>query len=153
MDKYYLSEERLAELQKELQTLKTTARQEVAEHLKRAKEYGDLSENSEYVEAKEEQSRVETRIFELEEMLKRAVIIPKDAPKGDTVQVGCRVTVKKDGKAAEYVIVGSSESKPEEGKISNESPLGRAFLGKSVGDKVEVSTPAGKMIYEITKIS
>lgn len=153
MDKYYLSEERLIELQQELQTLKTTARQEVAEHLKRAKEYGDLSENSEYVEAKEEQSRVETRIFELEEMLKRAVIIPKDAPRGDVVQVGCKVTVRKDGKASEYVIVGSNESKPEEGKISNESPLGRAFLGKSVGDTVEVATPAGKMVYEITKIS
>jgi transcription elongation factor GreA len=151
-EKYYLTEERLAELKVELDELKTKARIEVAEHLKRAKEYGDLSENAEYAEAKEEQSRVEQRIFELEEMVKRAVII-SEGQGGDTVTVGSIVTIKKDGKSSSYTIVGSNESKPEEGKISNESPLGRAFLGHKVGDKVEVNTPSGKATYEITKIA
>lgn len=150
-EKIYLSEERLAELKQELANLKTKTRIEVAEHLKRAKEYGDLSENAEYAEAKEEQSRVEQRIFELEETVKRAIIIVEPQG-GDTVQVGSTVTVKRDGKSATYVIVGSNESKPEEGKISNESPLGRAFLGRKAGEKVEVNTPAGKASYEIVKI-
>jgi transcription elongation factor GreA len=151
MDKFYVSPERLEELKQELDKLKTETRIEVAEHLKRAKEYGDLSENAEYAEAKEEQSRVETRIFELEDLLKRAVVI-QGVQSGDTVEVGCTVTVRKGDKNFTYTIVGSSESKPEEGKISNESPLGRAFIGHKVGDKVEVNTPSGKAVYEITKI-
>ena len=151
MDKYYLSQERLAELEKELEGLRTAGRLEVAEHLKRAKEYGDLSENSEYSEAKEEQARVETRIFELEDMLKKAVIISK-AGGGALVDVGSRVTVKRDSKTFEYLIVGSSETRPEEGKISNESPIGRALLNHAVGDKVEVNTPSGKVAYQIVKV-
>jgi transcription elongation factor GreA len=151
MDKYYVSAERLEELKQELQNLKTHARVEVAEQLKRAKEYGDLSENAEYAEAKEEQSRVETRIFELEDLLKRAVIIQK-SDVADSVQIGSKVTVKKDGKVMSYTIVGSGESRPEEGKISNESPLGRAFLDRKVGEHVEVATPAGKTTYTISKI-
>lgn len=151
MDKYYVSEERLAELKQELEDLKTKARVEVAEQLKRAKEYGDLSENAEYAEAKEEQTRVETRIFELEDLMKRAVVIEKNGA-SDAVEIGAHVTVKKDGKTITYTIVGSGESKPEEGKISNESPLGRAFLGKKVGDHVEVRTPAGVSSFEILKI-
>ena len=151
MDKYYLTKERQDELEKELETLKHQSRLEVAEHLKRAKEYGDLSENAEYAEAREEQNAVETRIFELEELLKKAVIIKKSGC-ADQVQVGCRVTVHKNGQIFQYMIVGSNESKPEEGKISNESPIGQALLGKRVGDSVLVTTPAGQVTYQITKI-
>ena len=150
-DKYYLTAERLAELQEELRLLKSDKRLEVADRLKRAKEYGDLSENSEYAEAREEQGRVEARIFELEEALRKAVII-KRTTGSDKVIVGCKVTVKRDGKSFDYMIVGSSESKPEEGKISNDSPIGRALLGHQVGESVSVETPAGKATYQITKI-
>lgn len=153
MDQYYLTEERREELKKELEQLRNVARLEVAEHLKRAKEYGDLSENSEYVEAREEQARIETRISELDDMLKSAVIIKKNAGGGNLVQVGCTVTVKKNGKDATYSIVGSSESDPAQNKISNESPLGRAFLNRSIGEEVEVETPAGKTKYTIVSIA
>lgn len=152
MPKSYLTAQRLQELKDELEKLKTDARMEVAEQLKRAKEYGDLSENAEYAEAKEEQNRVEARIFELEETLKQAEII-KENVGSSVVEVGSKITIKKDGKTFVYQIVGSNESKPQEGKISNASPLGNAFLGKSVKDKVEVATPGGKAVYEILEIS
>lgn len=153
MDKQYLTKERLEELKEELETLKTKKRQEIAERLKAAKEFGDLSENSEYSEARDEQSRVEQRIFELEEFLKETIIIKKGAGAGrDTVGVGSRVTVKKGKDQFVYEIVGSAEARPEAGKISNESPLGSAFLGHKKGDTVEVVTPAGKSEYEILKI-
>ncbi len=151
MDKYYLTQERLEELKQELETLKTEKRLEVADRLKRAKEFGDLSENAEYAEAREEQSAVETRIFELEELLRRAVVIKKTEG-SDRVEVGSKVTVRKNGDISEYTIVGSNESKPEEGKISNESPIGRALLGKRVGDSITVATPAGQAAYQVTKI-
>ncbi len=148
---YYVTAERLQELREELETLKTKTRLDIADQLKRAKEYGDLSENAEYAQAREEQSRVEARIFELEDLLKKAVIIKKT--EGSTVvQVGSKVTVKKGSKTMEYMIVGASESKPEEGKISNESPIGRAFLGKKVGDHVDVKTPGGAATYQVMKI-
>jgi transcription elongation factor GreA len=150
-DKYYVSEERLAELKTELETLKTKTRLDIADALKRAKEYGDLSENAEYAQAREEQTRVETRIFELEEFVKKAVVI-KGTVGGDTVRVGSRVTLQRDGKESTYAIVGSSEANPQEGKISNESPIGKAFLGKKIGDSVEVTTPAGTATYQVTKI-
>ena len=150
-EKYYVSEERLAELKTELETLKTKTRLEIADALKRAKEYGDLSENAEYAQAREEQTRVETRIFELEDFIKKAVVI-KGSVGGDTVRVGSRVTAQRDGKETTYAIVGSTEANPQEGKISNESPIGKAFLGKKVGDSVEVTTPAGKATYQVTKI-
>ncbi|MEK7193734.1 MAG: transcription elongation factor GreA [Patescibacteria group bacterium] len=151
MDKYYLTKERLEELQSELEELKTKKRIEVSERLKTAKEFGDLSENSEYTEARDEQERIERRIFELDDLLKRVVIIKKSEGV-DKVSVGSMVTVKKDGKAFVYHIVGSNETKPEEGKISNESPLGRAFLEHKVGDSVKVVTPKGEATYQITKV-
>lgn len=151
MDQYYVTKERLEELKEELHTLKSEKRLEVADRLKRAKEYGDLSENSEYTEAREEQSWVETRIFELDELLKKAVIIKKSAG-SDEVEVGSTITVRKDGQNSRYMIVGSNEAKPEEGKISNESPLGRAFLKHKVGDKIQVKVPSGEVTYQITKI-
>jgi transcription elongation factor GreA len=152
MDTPYLSQEKFNELQKELDDLRNISRLEVADHLKRAKEYGDLSENAEYAEAREEQSRIETRIGELDEILKSAVIIHKGTG-GDLVTVGCTVTVKKNGKTIDYIIVGSNESDPAANKISNESPLGRAFLNHKAGDVVKVTTPAGVVEYSIVKIS
>ncbi|HTY39519.1 MAG TPA: transcription elongation factor GreA [Candidatus Paceibacterota bacterium] len=152
MSKYYLTKERFEELKKELEELKTVKRLEVADNLKRSKEYGDLSENAEYAEAREEQNRVEGRIFELEEMLKKVSIIEEGKGNSDAVHIGSQITVKKDGKTFNYTIVGFNESKPEEGKISNESPIGKAMLGRAVGDKVTVKLPAGETMYEIVKI-
>ncbi len=149
--KQYLSKERFDELTAELAELKTTKRNEVAQRLRTAKEYGDLSENSEYAEAREEQASVETRIAELGDLLKNVEILTKS--KGiDAVQVGSVITVKKGGKEMTYTVVGSYEADPLAGKISDESPLGKAFLGKKVGDKVNVDAPAGKITYEILKI-
>ena len=151
MDKYYLSSERLNELKIELEDLKGRKRREIAERLKTAKEYGDLSENSEYSEAREEQARVEGRIFELEEILKQASVIKK-SEEIDEVRIGSTVTVKKGDEVFNYTVVGSNETNPEEGKISNESPLGRAILGHKVGDKITVPTPSGEIQYSISKI-
>jgi len=151
MTKQYLTKERLEEIKAELETLKNKKRVEVAERLKQAKEYGDLSENSEYAEAREEQASVETRIGELEELIKDVVTI-KMSEGGDTVKVGSKVTLKKGEKTVSYTIVGSYETSPEEGMISDESPLGKAFLGKNVGDSVKVVTPAGAVTFEVLKI-
>jgi transcription elongation factor GreA len=151
MSKQYLTQERLDELKAELVELKNTKRQEVAQRLKTAKEYGDLSENSEYAEAREEQATVEGRIFELEELMKEAEIL-KTGEGGDIVQVGSVVSVKKGDKMMVYTIVGSYEAKPEEGRISDESPLGKAFLSHKVGDVIQISTPGGSVSYEVTKI-
>ena len=151
MDKQYLTQERLEELKKQLQHLKTTRRAEVADRLKRAKELGDLSENSEYTEAREEQSQLENQIFEVEEMLRNAEIIEKSVI-GDTVRVGATVMVSKNNKEAKFTIVGSNEANPASGFISNESPLGQALVGKKVGDEVKVKTPAGEVFYKILKV-
>lgn len=157
MQKQYLSKEKLEELKEEYSRLKTAKRQEVAERLKRAKELGDLSENSEYFEAREEQAQVEGRILELEEIIKNAVLIEK-APSTGIVQVGSTVVVEKvvqglPGQGErKFVIVGSNEANPTAGLISNESPLGRAFLKKKVGETVIVSTPSGKVEYKIVSV-
>ena len=152
MPSHYLTKDRFAELQEELKRLKTEGRKAVAERLKKAKEYGDLSENSEYAEAKEEQDRLERRIFELEEMLKNVSIIQKPTVKSDEVTVGATIKVSKDGKEFTYQIVGSNETQPEAGRISNESPLGRAFLGKKAGDIAKITTPKGEVEYKIVAI-
>lgn len=151
MDKQYFTKERLEALKEELADLKTRRRIEVGERLKRAKELGDLSENSEYFEAREEQAQVETRIGELEDMIKNAEIIEKSTST-NAVSIGSTIEVEKNGQRRQFTIVGSNEAKPEAGFISNESPLGRAFLGKKVGDKVMVTTPAGKMEYTVISI-
>lgn len=150
MENHYLSEERLKELKEELENLRGPKRLEIADRLKQAKEFGDLSENSEYSEAREEQTRVETRIFELEELIKNAVLIKKETK--EAVGVGSKVTVTKGDKTIVYNIVGSNEALPEEGKISNESPLGQAFMRHKVGDTVRVATPAGEVEYNIAKL-
>ncbi len=150
--KQYLTKEKLEELKNELNDLKTKRRLEVAERLQRAKELGDLSENVEYFEAREEQAQVEGRILQLEEMIKNAHVIEK-APSGNVVKIGSTVIVKRGDEKMRFVIVGSNEAKPEEGLISNESPLGSAFLDKKTGDVVEVKTPKGKAEYKIISIS
>ena len=157
MDKQYLTRERLEELKIELENLKTRRRIEVGERLKKAKELGDLSENSEYFEAREEQAQVETRIGELEDMVKSAEIIEKAASTG-IVSIGSTVEITKGlpgqgGQNQKFTIVGSNEANPGTGFISNESPLGSAFLGKKAGDKIIVSTPKGKVEYTILSIS
>lgn len=151
MDKKYFTSERLEELKKELHDLKTKRRKEVSERLKRAKEYGDLSENSEYSEAKDELAQLEAQIFELEETIKKAEIIQKSGGL-EMVQIGSTVTAQKNGQSFRYTIVGSHEAKPEEGRISNESPLGKAFLGKRIGDSIAVTTPSGVVEYKIVAI-
>lgn len=147
----YISEEGLEKLKEDLHQLKTAKRQEIAERLEHAKSLGDLSENAEYQETKEEQSLVERQIVELEEMIRNAVVINK-IHRTDYVVVGSTVTIKSDRGEQTYKIVGSEEADPPSGKISNESPMGKGFLNRKVGDKVEVKTPGGIAKYDIMKI-
>ena len=149
--KYYLTTERLRELEAELERLKKDARADIADRLRRAKEYGDLSENSEYIDAKEAQAKLESEIFELEETIRNAVIIKKTKGKAQ-VEIGSTIEAHKNGKTHKFTIIGSEEANPEANLISNESPLGRAFLGKKPGEAVEVETPGGKTKYKIVKI-
>jgi len=154
-----VTKEGLKKLKKELDQLKTVRRQDVAKRLKEAISYGDLSENSEYEEAKNEQAFLEGRILELENKIKNAKIIgsKKDAAgRGKTIEIGSTVTVRNKTDNDEpdtYTIVGSTEADPIEKKISNESPLGKIFLGCKKGDNVDVSTPAGNLKYEILKVA
>lgn len=148
---YYISEEGRQELERELEYLRTVKRREIAERIKEAKSLGDLSENAEYQEAKEAQAANEGRIAELEDLLRRAVVIKKRGG-GERVWIGSTIEVKSGLKRRTFTIVGSEESDPEKGFISNESPLGRAFLGKKVNDTVEVETPSGKITYTILAI-
>ena len=144
----------LMDLENELEELKTVKRRDVAEKIKVARGFGDLSENSEYDEAKNEQGLVESRIIFLEKMLKNVRILDKSELTTDSVMVGSQVRIKdEDGDIDEYTIVGSTEANPLAGKISDESAVGGALIGHSVGDKVEVTLPNGAMIkYEIVEI-
>lgn len=148
----YLTQDGLDKLKAELVTLKTKTRRELADRIELAKSMGDLSENAEYHEAKDTLSMVEARIREVENMLKDASVI-QDVAGSNVVRVGSTVDVEARGKSKTYKIVGSNEADPIAGLISNESPLGRAFLDHKVEDKVEVDTPAGTMVYTIKKIS
>ena len=152
MDKEYLSKEKLEALKTELNTLKTVRRQEVAKQLEFAKSLGDLSENAEYHAARDEQADIEDRIRQIEDMLKRAVII--ESHHSNKVEVGTSVNLKrKDKKEAEtFLIVGSEEADALKNKISNNSPLGSALLGKQKGDQIVVNTPRGKMEYTIVEV-
>lgn len=141
--KFLITKEGLARLQAELQLLSTVRRAEVADKIKRAREMGGSENNAEYEDAKNEQSFVEGRILMLENIIKNAMIIESPAVPG-TVELGDKVLVQnQDGKIEQYTIVGSTEANPLEGRISNESPVGKALLGKKVGDEVEVRTPGG----------
>ncbi len=145
----------LQKLQDELDELKTVHRREVNDRIRQAKEYGDLSENAEYEDAKQEQAFIEGRILKLEAMLRNAHIIDESAYAADEVHLGCVVKVKdaKTGEAREFSLVGSAEADPISGRISNESPLGRALLGHKKGTLVDVATPRGIMQYKIEAIN
>ena len=150
--KNFITKQGLEKLKKELEHLKTAKRQEIAMALQKAKEMGDLSENAEYTDAKEAQSFNEGRISELEEMIKNSATIKKTINNGGIVQIGSTVEIENEQINKEYTIVGSEEADPVNGRISNESPLGMAFLGKKLNDEVEIETPGGKMKYRILKI-
>ncbi len=150
-----VTEEGLKKLQEELEYLKTTKRKEVVEAIRVALSFGDLSENSEYDEAKNEQAKTEARISELEESLKHVKVISESEVTTDTVNVGNRVKVydKEFDEEIEYILVGSTEADPLENKISDQSPIGAALLGQAVGATVEVHTPGGVIELEILEIS
>jgi transcription elongation factor GreA len=149
-----LTQEGLKKLEDELENLKSVKRREVAERIKIAIGYGDISENSEYEDAKNEQAFIEGRIITLEKMLRNARIINSDEIDTDTVGIGAIVTVEdlEFGDIVEYTIVGTAESNPLQNKISNESPVGKAILGKKKGTIVDVNVPAGVIQYKIVDI-
>ena len=140
-----LTPEGLENLKKEIEYLSTEKRREVAERIKEAREFGDISENSEYDDAKNEQAMLEARIMTLEDKLRSASVIDAKELSADVVRVGSQVQVTDDkGKSLSYTIVGSTESNPSENKLSNESPVGKALVGRKKGDSVKVVLPSGK---------
>ena len=151
---YRLSPERLKELQDEMSYLKTVREKEVAELIKEARSFGDLSENSEYDEAKNEQGKLYSRMAELDEILSNYVVIEEEEDGGDYIRMGSSVTVldKEFGEEETYKIVGSQEADPMNGVISEDSPFGKALLGKNAGDEVTVDAPAGPVEYKILKV-
>jgi transcription elongation factor GreA len=151
----FLTEEGAAELRRELDELKNVKRPQLAARLKDAISQGDLSENADYHDAKEQQAFLEGRIQYLEVLLYDAVVVPENGKekKGSVVAIGSEVTVQEEGEPPEtFTIVGAAEANTREGKISNESPLGRALLGHKVGDKVKVEAPAGQLTFRIKAI-
>jgi transcription elongation factor GreA len=150
--KYLLTQAGLIKLNEELKVLVNEKRKEVIERIREAAAHGDLSENADYAQAREEQSFIEGRIQEIEDMIKNAEIITAST-QHSTVTIGSTVKVKVGDKEKTYTIVGSNEANPNEGKISNESLVGRALLGKKIGDRVMVTTPAGDMEYEVAAIN
>lgn len=151
---YKLSRERWTELEKELSYLRNVREKEVAEQIKEARSFGDLSENSEYDEAKTEQGKVYSRIAEIEYIISHAVIIEGGNADPNVVGLGSKVEVEDltTGEKEEYHIVGSQEANPMQGRISEESLFGRAIIGKRVGEEVKVNVPAGELHYKITAI-
>ena len=150
-----LTDEGLHNLEQELEFLKTERRKEIAEKIKVALSFGDLSENSEYDEAKNEQAKIEARIVEIEAMLKNVEIIEDVKGNAKTVMVGVKVRVLDEeyGDECEYRVVGSTEADPRNGKISDESPVGKALVGKKVGDEVIVEAPGGEFKLKVLGIS
>ncbi len=146
-----ITQEGLNKIKKELEERKTKIRQEIAAAIKEAKEQGDLSENAEYSEAKRQQGENESRINQLEAMLKNSQVVKKSS-KTDQVEIGSKVKVKFNGSELSFTIVGSNEADPQERKISNESPIGKALLGKKKNEKIIVETPNGKVTYTILEI-
>lgn len=149
-----MTQEGKEKLERELEELKTVKRKEVVERIKIARGFGDLSENSEYESAKDEQAFIEGRINTVENMLQNAEIIDNSQSKEGEVTLGRSVMFKElpDGVEEQYTIVGKAEADPFSGKISNESPIAQALLGKTVGNKVSIDTPGGAMEVEITKV-
>jgi len=146
----YFTKEGLEKLKKELEYLKTVKRREIAENLRHAASFGDLSENFAYQQAKEEQAFLESRILELEEKIKNAQIIKKKS--SNKVEIGSTVVLSSNGKKEQFQIVGPEEVDPFQGKISYQSPLGKLLLGKAVGQVIEVKSPDRKIKYKILDI-
>ncbi|MDB5259583.1 MAG: grea/greb family elongation factor, transcription elongation factor GreA [Candidatus Taylorbacteria bacterium] len=151
-EKQYLTKEKFHEFTKELEQLRMVKRKEVAEHLEYAKKLGDLSENAEYQEAREEQAEVEGRISHLEQVLKSALILSEKH--GDVTAIGSTVVIQKDGDSEKrtYKIVGSEEADMAAGKVSNHSPIGAALIGKKKGDSFSFKTPKGPVSYKLISI-
>ncbi len=153
-EEYLLTQEGYDKIVAEHEDLVANKRREVAEKIKEALSYGDISENAEYDAAKNEQADLEERIHKLEEMMRKAKIIDESEVASDTVSVGKRVKIKdmSTGEEDEYAIVGSTEADPFEGKISNESAVGHALLNHKIGEEVEIEIPDGKVIYKIVDV-
>ena len=147
---YQITEAGKKELEDELKALKGR-RGEIADKIAEARDYGDLSENADYDTAREDQALVETRIAEIEDILANAQIIKANGK--STIGVGSTVELKSGGKSVTYTLVGPVEADPLEGKISNESPIGLALMGKKVGENATITTPRGEIVYEIIKVS
>lgn len=153
-EKNYLTQEGLEKLTKELAYLKGPAREEMAKRLRDAIEGGDLSENADYHKAKEDQGFLEGRIQELESILDNVAIIEKNNGQKDTVDIGATVTIQEEDYPPDtYMVVGPAEANPQDGRISNESPIGKALIGKRAGDLVSVNTPGGSIKVKILEIS
>ncbi|MFA5174882.1 MAG: transcription elongation factor GreA [Patescibacteria group bacterium] len=149
----YLTPSGFTELKKEYDELKTNKIPEIANRIDDAKQQGDLSENAEYHQAREDMSWAKTRLLELDRILENAKVMDEPKNGKDKISVGSTVTVRINGNKKEYTIVGAQEANPLKGLISNESPLGMAFLGRKKDDKMEVVVPAGKQTYEIIEIN
>lgn len=152
MSTQYVSEDKLAELREELRLLKEEKIPAIAKRIDEARQMGDLSENAEYHSARDEMAWAQSRVQELEAILDNAEIISATAGGSDIVDIGSTVVVRVNKSMKEFTIVGAQEADPLAGKISNESPLGKAFLGKRKGDTVEVHVPAGVQEYEIVEV-
>ena len=152
--KNILTYEGLKKYEDELHELKVVRRKEVAQKIKEAREQGDLSENAEYDAAKDEQRDIETRIEELEKILKNVEVVAEEDVTSDRINIGCTVKIKdlEEGDIEEYRIVGSTEANSLQNKISNESPVGKSLIGAAVGDVVTVATPAGEFKYKVLEI-
>jgi len=153
MAKCFITEDGLKKLKEELNFLKTEKRQDISRRIQAAKELGDLSENAEYSEAKEQQALNEGKVGEIEEMIKNAETIDDRHLDSDIINIGSTIKIKNDEKERTFTIVGSSEANPSEGKISNETPLASSFLGHKINDQVKVETPKGLINYTILSIS
>ncbi len=147
-----LTREGFEKLKDEIEELSTVRRREVAERIKEAREFGDISENSEYDDAKNEQAMLEARIAQLEERLRDAAVIDEAELPADVVSLGSRVTLKLPTGEATFQVVGSAESDPDESRLSNESPIGKAILGRKKGESVDVVTPSGPIKIKIVAI-
>ncbi|TSC55619.1 MAG: transcription elongation factor GreA [Parcubacteria group bacterium Greene0714_21] len=146
-----ITQEGLDKIKQELDTLKNVKRKEITERLRKAISFGDLSENFDYHNAREEQNFLEQRIAQLEDQIRDSIVLSL-SPQGDTVQLGSKVSIESNGEKFSFTITDPQLSNPVEDKISSESPLGKALLGKKKGDKIEVMTPQGKQVYALLDI-
>jgi transcription elongation factor GreA len=148
----YVTADGLEKLKAELKDLKTVKQRELADRLDAARQLGDLSENAEYHEAKHQLGMVQSRVLQIQELLKNVTVIESEKGEKGVIGVGSTIIVEASGKQKEYQIVGSNEADPTVGRISNESPLGSSFIGHKQGDAVSVTTPGGTTVYQVVKV-